>query len=47
MNHAAGIIQRTFEERGNPLNPKILALRELLHPAHLGHGIQALSAVRF
>jgi SAM-dependent MidA family methyltransferase len=47
MNHATGCIQKNFEERGNPLNPKILALRELLHPAHLGHGMQVLSAVRF
>jgi len=46
MNHAAARIKKIFEERSTSLNPKILALRELLHPAHLGHGMQALSAVR-
>jgi SAM-dependent MidA family methyltransferase len=47
MNHAAGRIKKIFEEKSTSLDPKILALRELLHPAHLGHGMQALSAVRF
>ena len=45
MKNAQQQIQNIFIHN-SPLNPKMLALRELIHPAHLGHGLQALSAIK-
>lgn len=47
MTHSHAQIKEIFEQNKTPMNNKMLALRELIHPAHLGHGLQALSAVRF
>ncbi|NDH15821.1 MAG: hypothetical protein EBY48_01810 [Opitutae bacterium] len=46
MRHAQQKIQNIFDHN-SPLSSKMLALRELIHPAHLGHGLQALSAIKF
>lgn len=47
LNNARAEIKKIFDQSRDGPNPKMLALRELIHPAHLGHGMQALSAVRF
>lgn len=47
LKNARAKIKKIFEKSTEGLNPKMLALRELIHPAHLGHGMQALSAARF
>ncbi len=46
MRHAQQKIQNIFDHN-SPLSSNMLALRELIHPAHLGHGLQALSAIKF
>jgi SAM-dependent MidA family methyltransferase len=45
IKNAQKKIQHIFNHN-SPLNPRMLALRELIHPAHLGHGLQALSALK-
>jgi len=42
LNFANQRIQKIFEQKKEGLNEEMQALRELIHPAHLGHGIQAL-----
>ena len=46
MSNATKQIRKLFDRGNQLLDHRMLALRELLHPAHLGHGMQALSAVR-
>jgi SAM-dependent MidA family methyltransferase len=47
IKHASEHMQRIFEQNGNHINKEMLELRELIHPAHLGHGLQALHGARF
>ncbi len=47
INNSSNQIKKIFELNSQGLNPEMLALKELLHPAHLGHGMQALSAIRY
>jgi SAM-dependent MidA family methyltransferase len=42
LNLANRRIQKIFEQKKEGLNEEMQALRELIHPAHLGHGIQVL-----
>jgi SAM-dependent MidA family methyltransferase len=42
LNWANRRIQKIFEQKKEGLNEEMQALRELIHPAHLGHGIQVL-----
>jgi len=46
MKNSQQAIQNVFQTSSS-FDPQMLALRELIHPAHLGHGLQALSAVKF
>jgi SAM-dependent MidA family methyltransferase len=46
MKNSQKTIKKILDET-KTLDPKMLALKELLHPAHLGHGMQALSAIHF
>ena len=39
-------MQKLFEQSRDRLNPQMLALKEIIHPAHLGHGLQALYGIR-
>jgi SAM-dependent MidA family methyltransferase len=42
LNFANQRIKKIFEQKKDGLHEEMQALRELIHPAHLGHGIQAL-----
>tara|TARA_B100002019_G_scaffold289409_1_gene304952 strand:- start:471 stop:1469 length:999 start_codon:yes stop_codon:yes gene_type:complete len=46
IKHASNYMQKIFEKSHDQLNPDMLALKEIIHPAHLGHGLQALSGIR-
>ena len=46
LNHAVKYIQNVFAQKKEGLDDNMLALRELIHPAHLGHGLQALWGIR-
>ena len=42
LNHARKHIQKIFSQKKHGLDQEMQSLRELIHPAHLGHGLQAL-----
>jgi SAM-dependent MidA family methyltransferase len=47
MNHASGKIQEIFSKtRANSSEPGMQALKELIHPVHLGNKFQALWGIR-
>ena len=46
LNHANQRIQEIFANRKTGMNKEMQALGELIHPAHLGHGMQALWGTR-
>jgi SAM-dependent MidA family methyltransferase len=47
MNHASGKIQEIFSKTSdNPSEPRMQALKEIMHPAHLGTKFQALWGLR-
>ena len=46
LNHASQRIQEIFTNTKTGMNKEMQALRELIHPAHLGHGMQALWGTR-
>jgi len=47
LKYSTSSIQRIFRESEGPMDANMLALRELIHPAHLGHGLQGLASTRF
>jgi hypothetical protein len=47
LKYSTSTIQRIFRESEGPMDDNMLALRELIHPAHLGHGLQGLASTRF
>ena len=47
MNHASGKIQEIFSKtRANSSEPRMQALKEIIHPVHLGNKFQALWGIR-
>ena len=46
LSHSSKRIRQAFEEKLGPHDPKMQALKEILHPAHLGHSLHALWGVR-
>lgn len=46
MQHALPAIQALVEEKGGAFSPGLQSLKELIHPQHMGHKFQVLSALK-